>query len=59
MRVECFLFTELVTGRTIQLEKNRRLILIIFIDGKCEFILPHSFSKTTHFAFFHFTAEQR
>lgn len=50
---------DLVTGRTIQLEKNRQLILIIFIDGKCVFILLHKFSKTSCFVFFHFTAEQR
>lgn len=47
MKVRCFHLTELVIGRSIQLEKNRRLILITFIDGKCVFVLLHSILKTT------------
>lgn len=34
--------------------EKRQLIPIIFIDGKCVFILQYSFSKTTRFAFSHF-----
>lgn len=56
MRVGCFLLTE---GENYSAGKNGQLILIIFIDAKCAFILLHGFSKTTCFAFFHFTAEQR